>query len=70
MKRQRIKLNAVCSSENYRESKKINLHIQEKMQTKHTHKVKETTISYKTIKVFGKEIKITITEYYEHCQGF
>lgn len=72
--RKRINTNAICSSDNYRASKKAH---QNMLREKHKDfSFMSTPISstpyipkYKTIRVFGKEMIITREEYLEHCKG-
>lgn len=79
--RLRFNRNAVCSSENYRASKKAHLEV---LKANHdsfcnlavsdlgvAHKAAPklfniTTVQYKTVRVFGKETKVTLAEYEEH----
>lgn len=73
--RKRINLNAICSSDNYKASKKAH---QNMLKEKHKDfSFIASTISstpyipkYKTIKVFGKEMTVAREEYLEHCKGF
>lgn len=72
--RKRINVNAICSSDNYRVSKRVH---QNMLREKHKNFTfvaistpsKPYTPKYKTIKVFGKEMTITMEEYLEHCKG-
>lgn len=80
--RKRINRNAVCSSNNYRASKRVHLNM---LEERHSHFNKFTlsgtltfdtpifkngkmTPRFKTIRVFGKNIEITIEEYNTHCK--
>ena len=80
--RKRFKRSAICSSDNYRVSRKAHI---EYLKEKHlsfcgiavsgkiaanTPVVNETafTPKYKTIRVFGKEMVLTIEEYNLHCK--
>ena len=80
--RKRINRAAICSSENYKASKRLHL---DYLNDKHQH-FKEFTINgelaidqpiikdgnilprFKTIRVFGKDMKVTIEEYNAHCK--
>lgn len=79
--RQRINRNAICSSNNYKASRKAHLDF---LKEKHDHfcglmisgelKIDVPVIDsngmiepkFKTIKVFGKEMRLTIEEYNTH----
>lgn len=80
--RKRINRLAICSSDNYRKSKRLH---QDYLQEKHSHLcaiavsgeikidtpiVKGNTITprFKTIRIFGKEMRVTIDEYNTHCK--
>lgn len=81
--RKRVNRAAVCSSDNYKVSKRLHLDF---LNEQHQH-FKEITINgeiaidqpiikngrilpkYKTIKVFGKNMKVTIDEYNTHCKS-
>lgn len=83
MKRQRINKAAICSSYNYKASKRLHLDF---LNEQHQH-FKEITVNgeiaidqpiikngkilpkYKTIKVFGKNMKVTIEEFNTHCKS-
>lgn len=76
--RKRINKNAVCSSDNYRASKKLH---QELLKENHENfcmmvvsgeiKINASVSSkFKTIKVFGKEMQITMDEYNAHCKDY
>lgn len=79
--RQRVNRAAVCSSSNYCKSKKLHLDFL-KEEHSHFKEITingEMSIDlpilrkgrviprYKTIKVFGKDMKVTIDEYNTHC---
>lgn len=81
--RKRINRAAICSSDNYRTSKKLHM---EMLEEKHSHFcgiavsgeisidvpiIKDNVITpkFKTIKVFGKDMRVTIEEYNEHCKS-
>lgn len=78
--RKRFNRNAVCSSENYKASKKAHLEL---LKEKHDHfsflsvsgeiahdvpteKNEEFQPKFKTVKIFGKEMRITNEEYNTH----
>lgn len=81
MPRKRVDRAALCSSDNYRESRKLHMDF---LKERHSH-FKEMEVSgrisfdvpiikdgkltsrFKTIRVFGKEIRLTIEEYTIHC---
>lgn len=80
--RKRINKAAICSSDNYKQSRKLHI---EFLKERHSHfnefKVSgeisidvpvardgKFTPRYRTIKVFGKEMTITIDEYNIHCK--
>lgn len=77
--RKRINKSAICSSENYRASKRIHL---DYLQERHSHFCMmmvsgEISIDapakhpkFKTIRVFGKDMQVTIDEYNTHCKGY
>lgn len=82
--RKRFNTNCICSSENYRASKKAH---QELLQTLHDsfiglavseQHLEEIPLNRKlfaksymvTIWVFGKPMQVTKDEYDKHCQGF
>lgn len=80
--RKRINRAAVCSSENYSTSKKIHLSMLEekhshfKSMTVNGYltidvpvlKGEMITPKFKTIRVFGKNMKVTIDEYNTYCK--
>lgn len=84
MPRRRINRAAVCSSNNYKTSKRLHL---DYLNDQHSH-FKEITINgeiaidqpmledgkllpkFKTIKVFGKNMKVTIEEFNTHCKSY
>ncbi len=78
--RQRFNRNAICSSDNYRASRKAHL---DSLQEKHNHfsfigvsgeiAIDVPNVSngkfqpkFKTIRIFGKEMRLTIEEYNTH----
>lgn len=80
--RKRINRAALCSSNNYYESRKLH---KEFLKERHSHfneikvsgeisidvpvaKHGDFTPKYRTIKVFGKEMTISIEEYNIHCK--
>lgn len=81
--RKRFNTRAVCSSDNYQESKKAHLAM---LNVKHSNfnfiAVSDTTSveptaklvtfkpKYKTIKVFGKKIRVTTEEYNNYCKEY
>ncbi len=79
MARKRINKNAVCSSENYTASKRVH---REYLQEKHNHFCMMTVSGeisidvpakaprFKTIRVFGKDMQVTIDEYNTHCKDY
>lgn len=81
--RQRINRAAVCSSSNYQSSKKLHLDFLNE-QHQHFKEITvngEISIDqpiikdgkvlprFKTIRVFGHNMKVTIEEYNTHCKG-
>ena len=82
MKRKRINRAAVCSSENYSTSKRIHLNMLEEKHSHFKSMTvngeiaidvpvlngKMITPKFKTIRVFGKNMKVTIDEYNTHCK--
>lgn len=81
--RKRINRNAICSSDNYRASKKAHIDM---LEERHSHfcnmvisgeisidipiiKDNVVTPRFKTIKVFGKNIRISVEEYNIHCKA-
>ena len=82
--RRKINRQAICSSNNYKESKRIHLDM---LQEKHNHfkemavsgeisidvptiKNNRVTSKFKTIRVFGKEMKVSIEEFNTHCKEY
>ena len=78
--RKRINRAAVCSSENYSTSKRLHLSM---LEEKHSHfksmtikgdvpvlKGDVVTSKFKTIRVFGKNMRVTIDEYNTYCKEF
>ena len=80
--RKRIKRNAICSSDNYRTSKKIHY---EYLKEKHSHfcglyisgeisidtpVIKDNTFTpkFKTIRIWGKDMRVSIEEYNTYCK--
>lgn len=75
--RKRINKNAVCSSENYSASKRIHADMLKEnhknfciMVVSGEIKLKTASPKFKTIKVFGKEMRITIDEYNTYCKDY
>lgn len=80
--RKRINRAAVCSSENYSTSKKIHLSMLEEKHSHFKSmtingeiaidvpilKGKMVTPKFKTIRVFGKNMRVSIGEYNTHCK--
>lgn len=80
--RKRINRAAVCSSENYSTSKKIHLSMLEEKHSHFKSitingeitidvpilKSKMVTPKFKTIRVFGKNMRVSIEEYNTHCK--
>ncbi len=75
--RKRINKNAVCSSENYKTSKRVH---QELLRENHesfcmmvvSGEIKinvSASPKFKTIKVFGKDIRVSIEDYNNHCKA-
>lgn len=76
--RKRVNKNAVCSSDNYRASKKLHIDM---LKEKHSHfcmmivsgeisiDVPAKHPKFKTIKVFGKDIRVSIEDYNNHCKA-
>lgn len=84
MSRQRVNRAAICSSSNYQASKKLHLDFLNDRHS-HFKEITisgEMSIDmpiikngrvierFKTIRVFGKEMKVTIDEYNTHCKGY
>lgn len=82
--RKRINRAALCSSENYKASKRVHLAM---LEERHSHfcnftvygemsfdvpilKDGSATERFKTIRVFGKDIKVTVKEFRTHCADF
>lgn len=79
--RQRVNRAAVCSSDNYKLSKLLHLDFLKEQHTHFKEITVNGEISidmpilrkgrvmkkFKTIKVFGKDMKVTIDEYNTHC---
>lgn len=84
--RTRHKINAVCSSENYSASRRLHKEYlkekhdsfsmmavstpSEKQATRNDNPLKRFIPDYVTIRVFGKPMRVTRSQYEEHCQGF
>lgn len=80
--RKRINRAAVCSSENYSTSKKIHLSMLEEKHSHFKSmtvngeiaidipvlKGERITPKFKTIRVFGKDMRVSIGEYNTHCK--
>lgn len=81
--RKRINRAAICSSDNYRSSRKAHLDF---LKERHSHfcgiavsgkisidvpVIKDNVIQpkFKTIRIFGKEMTLTIEEYNTHCKN-
>ena len=77
--RKRFNTNCICSSENYRASKKLHIDM---LKEKHSHFCMMTVSGeisinvpakhpkFKTIKVFGKDMQVTVDEYNIHCKDY
>lgn len=77
--RKRFNTNCICSSENYRASKKLHIDM---LKEKHSHFCMMTVSGeisidipakhpkFKTIKVFGKDMQVTVDEYNTHCKDY
>lgn len=80
--RKRINRAAVCSSENYSTSKKIHLRMLEEKHSHFKSmtvngeiaidvpvlKGERITPKFKTLRVFGKDMRVSIEEYNTHCK--
>lgn len=80
--RKRINIAAVCSSDNYSTSKKIHLSMLEEKHSHFKSmtvngeiaidvpvlKGEMITPKFKTIRVFGKNMRVSIEEYNTHCK--
>lgn len=80
--RKRVNRGAVCSSENYETSKKLHLDMLRERHSHFcgigvsgeisidTPIVKDNALmpKYKTIRIFGKDMRITMEEYKIHCK--
>ena len=81
--RKRIDRRAICSSDNYKASRKAHL---EYLKERHSHfcgiavsgnisidipEVKNSRITsrFKSIRIFGKEMTLTVEEYNTHCKS-
>ena len=82
--RKRINRRAICSSDNYSKSKKLHMEMLEERHSHFSGIAVSGEISidqpvvlksgkvlqrYKTIRVFGKDMKVTIEEYNTHCKS-
>lgn len=81
--RKKINHNAVCSSDNYEASKKAHIDMLEERHSHFSNMVISGEISidvpifkdnavtpkFKTIRIFGKNIKVSIDEYNTHCKN-
>lgn len=81
--KQKINRNAVCSSDNYEASKRVHLNMLEERHSHFNNMVISGEISidvpifkdnavtpkFKTIRIFGRNIKVSIEEYNIHCKA-
>ena len=81
--RKKINRNAVCSSDNYEASKKAHIDMLEERHSHFSNMVISGEISidvpiikdnavtpkFKTIRIFGRNIKVSIDEYNTHCKN-
>lgn len=81
--RKRINRNAVCSSDNYEASKRVHIDMLEERHSHFSNMVisgeisidvpifKDNTVTpkFKTIRIFGRNIKVSINEYNTHCKN-
>ena len=81
--RKKINRNAVCSSDNYEASKRVHLNMLEERHSHFNNMVISGEISidvpifkdnavtpkFKTIRIFGRNIKVSIEEYNIHCKA-
>lgn len=81
--RKRFNTRAICSSDNYQESKKAHLAMLNAKHSNFSFIATSDTISveptakvitfkpkYRTIKVFGKEMRVTAEEYNTYCSEY
>lgn len=81
--RKKINRNAICSSDNYEASKKAHIDMLEEGHSHFSNMVISGEISidvpifkdnavtpkFKTIRIFGRNIKVSIDEYNTHCKN-
>ncbi len=81
--KKKINRNAVCSSDNYEASKRVHLNMLEERHSHFNNMVISGEISidvpifkdnavtpkFKTIRIFGRNIKVSIEEYNTHCKA-
>ncbi len=81
--RKKINRNAVCSSDNYEVSKRVHIDMLEERHSHFSNMVISGEISidvpifkdnaitpkFKTIRIFGRNIKVSIDEYNTHCKN-
>lgn len=81
--RQRFNTRAICSSDNYQQSKKAHIAmlnakhscfslvaVSEGTNGEKSDKAIPFAPKYKIIKVFGKEVRVTLDEYNTHCKSY
>lgn len=80
MARNRFNRKAICSSDDYKRSRKAHLELLKECHNNFTLMMisgeisidvpnKKNSRKFKTIKVFGKEMKVTVEEYNTHCKS-
>ena len=81
--RKKINRNAVCSSDNYEASQRVHIDMLEERHSHFSNMVISGEISidvpifkdnavtpkFKTIRIFGRNIKVSIDEYNTHCKN-
>lgn len=78
--RKRINTNAICSSENYKASRKAHIEmlrehhstfvpVENNTDSKEGFKPFKLSVAMVAVSIFGKKVVITKDEYDEHCQG-
>lgn len=69
--RKRVNRAAICSSENYVGSKKLHRQMLEEKHKSFCFVITNTAApKHKTIKVFGKDMQVTVDEYNTHCKDY
>lgn len=75
--RKRINRNAICSSDDYKRSKRAHINMLKQCHNEFCLMLVNGEISidvptennkFKTIRVFGKSMRVTVDEYNKHCK--